>query len=100
MVGRMDGKMIQICFVILHYMASEQTIECIETIKRNNEPDSYRIIVVDNCSSNGSGRVIADLFLKDPNVDVILNDANWGFAKGNNIGIEYARKKYNPYLLN
>lgn len=35
-----------------------------------------------------------------PNVDLIKNEKNYGFAKGNNIGIKFALKKYDPsYVL-
>ena len=43
-----------VCFVILHYMALEETIQCVESILNNIEGDK-KVIVVDNCSPNNTG---------------------------------------------
>jgi len=42
-----------VCFVILHYMALEETIQCVESI-RGNVIGEKKIVVVDNCSPNGT----------------------------------------------
>ncbi len=46
-----------------------------------------KIIVVDNNSSDGSVDYIRSNF---PDVEVLAQDKNYAFAKGNNIGIKYA----------
>lgn len=80
-------------FIILHYKNLKDTLECIESIKKIK--GIYKIIVVDNNSTNESeGRII-----KKSSDDFIRLDENMGFAKANNIGCNYAIKKYKPEFL-
>lgn len=86
-------------FLILHYMNIEDTIECINSIKRQINDNCYHVIVVDNGSSNNTGKSLQVLFENDLQVDVILNSRNMGFAKGNNLGIHYAKNKINTDFI-
>lgn len=83
-----------ICYVILHYQAIEETETCVTTIKTNTT-DDFRVIIVDNASPNGSGKILQDEYNADAGVTVILSKENSGFAKGNNLGYKKA-KKFNP----
>lgn len=51
---------------------------------------NYKIILVDN-NSEDRNKLKTDLFLNQ-SCDVILSEANNGFAAGNNIGIKYAEE--------
>ena len=86
-----------IVFVVLHYQALDETKACLENIKKYVHSEK-RIVVVDNCSPNGSGKVLLDYYKEDPNIEVLLLDSNLGFAKGNNIGYRKA-KKYDPKYI-
>jgi GT2 family glycosyltransferase len=86
-------------FVILHYISIEDTDACIKSIKSNCRYTNYNIIVVDNKSPNGSGKKLFRKYEKYKNVTVILNRNNLGFARGNNIGIDFARKNYSPDFI-
>lgn len=86
-----------IAFVVLHYQALDETKACIENIK-NYVCSEKRIVVVDNCSPNRSGKILDDCYKEDPEVEVLLLESNLGFAKGNNIGYRSA-KKYNPEYI-
>jgi GT2 family glycosyltransferase len=46
---------------------------------------SFGVIVVDNGSTDGSPRLVADRY---PNVALLNNDRNLGFAAGNNVGLQ------------
>lgn len=83
-----------VCFIILHYIVEEETVKCIDTIKLLD--GEKRIIIVDNNSPNQSGKRLLEKYENDGEIDVILNKSNDGFAKGNNVGCEYARDKYCP----
>ena len=85
-----------IVFVILHYNVIQETQNLIASIKDKIDTDKYQIIVVDNHSPNGSGETLATSFQDDEEVTVIINKENIGFAKGNNIGIDYARNTFDP----
>lgn len=86
-----------ITFVILHYLALDNTLKCIDCIK--SLKGSKNIVVVDNASPDGSGAELSRIFEGDRAVSVILNNENAGFARGNNLGIEYARRKFNSEFV-
>lgn len=88
-----------ISFVILHYLTIDDTINCIESIQSKIDYNNYSIIIVDNGSKNNTGEVLADKYKNKNNVKVILNDANLGFAKGNNIGFQYAKYELNADFI-
>lgn len=81
-----------IVFIILHYKNIKDTLECIESIQKLNFKNS-KIVVVENGSLDPSTSILRNLQDK---IDVVFNDKNYGFAKGNNEGIKHAKNKYNP----
>lgn len=82
----------EIAFVILHYLAIEETYKCVQYIRENIDTSNYKIIVVDNASANNSGIALKKEYNNLEDVIVILNEENLGFAKGNNVGFVYAKK--------
>lgn len=85
-------------FVILHYNALPDTIECIDSIKKCVGADCG-IVVVDNKSPNGTGVELDAKYRDDAQVTVILNPENEGFARGNNVGFRYAKEHQNPDFI-
>lgn len=81
-------------FVILHYLAEKDTIECIESILHNIKYDKKEVIIVDNASTNESFENIKKKYIDNKIVTFIKNKENLGFAKGNNIGYRYAKEVY------
>lgn len=73
-------------FIILNYNNASDTIECIRTIE-NIDYSNYRIVLVDNASTDNSEEILRETF---PEHHFIQTHKNAGYAKGNNIGIEYA----------
>lgn len=86
--------MLDIVFVVLNFNVVEITIDCINSIKKNIDTTKYRIILVDNASSNQSGEKLQQFFLNDKHVVFVKSNRNIGFARGNNLGIKLAKKKY------
>ena len=84
-----------IAFVILHYKNLKDTIECIESIQKQETDKEIKIIVVDNHTLTEK----EENKLQKYNVDLIKLDENKGFAKANNIGCKYAIKNYKPDYL-
>ena len=74
-------------FVILHYRAIDMTKTCVERIEAL-EGNSH-IVIVDNASPNGTGRLLAEQYAKKPRITVLLNQENAGFARGNNLGLRW-----------
>lgn len=87
-----------VCFVILHYIAEEETIECIESIINNVKGDKH-IIVVDNASPNNSGKNLEKIYRDNNLVSILISEYNLGFAKGNNLGYKYAVDNYKPDFI-
>lgn len=59
--------------------------------------DPFEVIVVDNCSYDGSVKMIET---KYPKVNIIKNSVNNLFAKANNQGAEIAKGEYLLLLNN
>ena len=78
-------------FVILHYLIFEDTDKCIQSILDNVRYKNYKIIVVDNGSKNDSMQKLKDKYSNKNKVILLENDENLGFAKGNNVGFNYAK---------
>ena len=76
-------------FVILHYKNIDETIECLTYLQKLDLKDAH-LIVVDNNTLSASEEKLIKRFTKD----ILKLDQNYGFAKANNKGIEYAKKKY------
>ena len=85
-------------FVILHYQALDETVNCVNTIFEKVRGDK-RVVIVDNFSPNNSGKTIEEKYKNNPNVRVILTSKNLGFVKGNNIGYAEAKKDAPDFIV-
>ena len=93
-----DAEQMPISFVILQYGAFKMTQRCIESIHRCMN-GNYNIIIVDNASPDDALAQVKHQYGNDPYVIVLESDKNLGFAKGNNIGIRYAKENLNPQYI-
>lgn len=82
----------KVAVVILNYMNYRETSICVDSVLKQKDVE-FQIIVVDNGSLNESYSVLKHNYAKNGLVHVIRAAKNYGFAKGNNIGINYARNK-------
>lgn len=99
-----DDNFIKIGIVILHYNNIEDTIECVKSIleimkKSKNKLLSFKIVIVDNNSSNGTGQLLKDQYLNHNEVTVILLKQNLGFARGNNSGYTHLIETFSPKFI-
>lgn len=81
-------------FLILHYMVFSETRNSVLSILHNHFKEDYEILIVDNGSSNDSGKQLKNFFKKNNNVHVIHNNKNLGFANGNNVGFKILKVKF------
>lgn len=84
--------MYNVAIVILNYLNYEDTVECVNSILEM-QYDISGIVVVDNASDNGSYGFIKKAFKQNKEIHVIKSHKNLGYARGNNLGITYARQK-------
>ena len=85
----------KIVFVILHYLAIDETYKSVDSIEKKIDTDMYKIVIVDNASPDKSGALLKEHYKNDDHVEVLLNQENLGFARGNNVGFRYAEKTWN-----
>ena len=64
---------------------------CLKSVEAAITNIDAEVIVVDNNSEDGSCQMVKTLF---PNVNLIENQENFGFSKGNNIGVSQANGEY------
>jgi GT2 family glycosyltransferase len=75
-----------ISVVILNWNGGEMVCETITSVLSTDRPNTT-VIVVDNASTDGSDKEIQRRF---PQITLIRNPTNLGFAAGNNVGIRHA----------
>ena len=82
-----------ITYVVLHYLAVTDTIECINSILEVAKYSSYdiKVVVVDNNSPDNSLDQLKALYQDKQNIFILHNKKNLGFAKGNNVGFLFAK---------
>lgn len=85
-----------ISFVILNYKTYQESIACAESILSTQSYPDIQIVIVDNGSKNGSVEKLEEHFERETRVHVVASEENLGFAKGNNLGIAYAREHFVP----
>lgn len=83
-----------ISIIIVSYNTKELTLSCLSSVFTGKKPEEvYEVIVVDNASTDDTVSFIQKNY---PQVKVIRNTKNIGFAAANNIGIRIAKA---PYIL-
>ena len=80
-----------ISVIIVNWNTRDMLIDCLRSLEAQKGNFQKEVIVVDNGSSDGSQAAIRTAF---PEVQVIENEVNLGFAKANNIGIMKSCGRY------
>ena len=90
----------KVSVIVLTYNNLQYNIDCITSILEKTAYANYELIIVDNQSTDGTIEYLKDLETKQiPNVKIIFNTENSGFAGGNNLGIKASTGDY-VLLLN
>jgi len=84
-----------VAIIIVNWNGKQDTIDCIESFKKQNYPN-YKIILVDNGSTDHSAEEIKEKFEA---VIVIQTGSNLGYGGGANKGIQYALDKGFKYIF-
>jgi GT2 family glycosyltransferase len=77
--------------VIVSWNAQDYLLRCLKLIMAETSDFEVEIIVVDNASTDGTPELIREFF---PQVKLICNGKNLGFAKANNIAIKESTGEY------
>jgi len=76
-----------VAIILLNWNGFEDTSECIKSLLQLSY-NNYKVVVVDNKSDNEEGKRLKEYF---PQIHLIQNEINRGFAGGNNDGIKWAK---------
>ena len=77
--------------IILSWNTKQILHDCLASIFQHEQQPGYEVIVVDNASEDGSAEMVRQQF---PQVNLIVNQENVGFAKGNNQAAEQAKGEF------
>lgn len=72
---------------ILNWNGWEDTVNCIKSLRKTSCTKAYKILVIDNHSSNDSVERILDTC---PEIELIQNEKNLGFGGGCNVGLQHS----------
>jgi GT2 family glycosyltransferase len=84
------GSCPDLCVIVVSYNTREMTLACLRSL-RDETRIPHEVIVVDNASSDGSAEAIAAEF---PDIRLLAETENHGFARGNNIAAGLTRAEY------
>jgi len=92
----MEIKNADVSVIIVTWNAARYMRDCLKSVEEQNTGLSTEIIVVDNASADETADLVRNEF---PNVKLIRNETNLGFARGNNVGIRESKGRY-LFLIN
>ncbi|EAZ82052.1 glycosyltransferase family 2 protein [Algoriphagus machipongonensis] len=75
-----------VAIILVNWNGYDFTAACINSLRKLEFPD-YQVILVDNASGNNEGQKLLTAF---PEIILLENKENLGFAGGNNVGIKKA----------
>ncbi|MBN7814644.1 glycosyltransferase family 2 protein [Algoriphagus pacificus] len=77
---------LSVAIILVNWNGFDFTAACLQSLRKVEFPD-FQVIVVDNASENSEGKRLLSTF---PEILLIENPVNLGFAGGNNSGIRRA----------
>jgi O-antigen biosynthesis protein len=81
----------QVSVIIVNYNVRAFLENCLHSVKKAMSGINAEIFVVDNASDDGSVEMVKENF---PDVNLITNDKNLGFAAANNIALQESSGEY------
>lgn len=85
-----DGPAPTVSVIVVVYNGREHLSECLEALLNDRAAPSFEVWVVDNASTDGS----ADLAGRFPQVHLLRNSTNRGYAGGVNTALPHARGEF------
>ncbi len=87
----------KLAVIILNYHRPLDTIECVESVlAAKNDNFSLQVVLVDNSEGNESYQL---LHVRYPEIPLLHNENNLGYAEGNNVGIRFALEHSADYVF-
>src|SRR3972149_359743 len=80
--------MTEVAIVILSYNYLDETTKpCLESIFSAQTDCTFEVVVVDNASTDNTREYLQGFQARHPNLKLLFEEENLGFARGNNAGI-------------
>jgi GT2 family glycosyltransferase len=86
-----------VSIIILNYNGMKFVDKCLTSVL-NTKYHNFEVIFVDNASTDGSLEYVKKRFGRNRHLKFVINEKNYGFAKGNNIGVRHAKGEYVVFL--
>lgn len=83
--------------IIINYNTYEKTIDCVNSIR--DTYDDYKIYLLDNASVNDSCKKLKNEFSNDSRIEMIFENENHGYARGNNLCLKRAKEDGCKYVI-
>lgn len=83
--------LLDVSIIIVNFNTRQLTLDCLASMYASQTSYKYEVIVIDNASHDGSVEAIREVY---PDVQLIANQNNTGFAVANNQGMELAKGRY------
>ncbi|MEX1153177.1 glycosyltransferase family 2 protein [Parvibaculum sp.] len=81
----------KLSILIVSYNTREMTLACLRSVHEQAQSADFEIVLVDNASVDGSAGAVAAAF---PQVRLLAETENHGFARANNLAAKVARGDY------
>lgn len=85
----------RVAVIVVTWNGLEDTIHCLSALRRVATP-ALHVVLVDNASRDGTATTVRRYF---PEVTIIVNAENRGYAEANNQGIAYGLSKGADWIL-
>lgn len=82
--------MVELSIIIVNYNTFSFTKSCLASVYEYTRDVNFEVVVVDNCSTDEDASMFKKIF---PQIKLIQNSTNIGFAKANNVGLKYSEGK-------
>jgi GT2 family glycosyltransferase len=89
----------KLAIIVVTYQAEPYLDGLFSTLGQNTDLDDVAVVVVDNASSDGTLARLSSISPAWPNLHVLPQARNTGFAEGNNIGLRWARERGATFAL-
>ena len=85
-----------VTIIVINYNGLKHLKPCFSSLSQLDYPsEKLALMLVDNASTDGSLAYLRQHF---PQVQIVLNEKNFGFSGGNNRGVLTAQSKYIVFL--
>lgn len=100
LLGLEGIQMPRVSVIILTFNNLDLTKACLDSVLSRSDYPNLEVIVVDNASTDGTPAYLEEFGQRHPDVRMVLNSDNLGFAAGNNVGLSIATGDYLVVLNN